>query len=330
MTTKEPFTNPTGYIHADGLNGSDKLVMAGLPMTVQETNKPAIILEYAWQLKKNGKSDATIETASKRLRQLSEQCDITDPEQVKATLASLGLQNSTKQTIARIYNGFLNYIGEKWERPRYTVESKIPFIPTEQEIDSLISASRNKTATLLQLLKETGMRIGEARRLQWSNIDQERKVVYVTAEKGSNSRILPISTKLSAMLNNLPKTNEKVFPQSEHTIRVVFTQLRNRTAEKLNNPRLKQIHLHTFRHWKGTTEYHKTKDIIHVKTILGHKSIENTMIYINIESALYLADADQYTAKVAHNETEMIQLIEAGFEYVTDITPTSKLFRKRK
>jgi hypothetical protein len=23
--------NPTGYIHADGLNGSEKLVMAGLP-----------------------------------------------------------------------------------------------------------------------------------------------------------------------------------------------------------------------------------------------------------------------------------------------------------
>jgi hypothetical protein len=31
MTANEPFANPTGYIHADGLNGSDKLVMAGLP-----------------------------------------------------------------------------------------------------------------------------------------------------------------------------------------------------------------------------------------------------------------------------------------------------------
>jgi len=39
---------------------------------------------------------------------------------------------------------------------------KIPFIPTETEIDHLIAGCGRKTATLLQLLKETGIRIGEA------------------------------------------------------------------------------------------------------------------------------------------------------------------------
>jgi len=321
--------NPTGYIHEDGPNGSDKLVMAGLPNTIQETTEPAIFLNYAWQLKKDGKAETTIETAIKRLRQLSERCDINNPEQVKTILANATWQNSTKQAVARIYTSFLKYIGKEWQQPKYTIENKIPFIPTEQEIDALISASRNKTATLLQFLKETGARIGEARKLLWIHIDQERRTVYITAEKGSNSRILPISTKLLGMLNQLPKTNEKVFPQTEHTIRVVFTQLRNRTATKLNNPRLKQIHLHTFRHWKGTTEYHKTKDIIHVKTVLGHKNIENTMIYINIENGLFSNENDQFTCKVAHNITEATQLIENGFEYVTEMDNT-KIFRKRK
>jgi integrase len=50
--------------------------------------------------------------------------------------------------------------------------------------------------------------------------------------------------------------------------------MRKRIAKKLNNPRLMKIMLHTFRHWKATMEYPKTKDIIHVKEILGHKNIE--------------------------------------------------------
>jgi integrase len=131
------------------------------------------------------------------------------------------------------------------------------------------------------------------------------------------------------MLNNLPKTNNKVFQTDKHGLRTTFEALRNRTTTKLNNPRLKQIHFHTFRHYKGTIEYHKTKDIIHVKTILGHKNIESTMTYINIESALFLTTSDEYTCKTANNVKDATALIETGFEYTTEIDGI-KLFRKRK
>ena len=76
-------------------------------------------------------------------------------------------------------------------------------------------------------------------------------------------------------------------------------------------------------------EYHKTKDIIHVKTVLGHKNINNTMIYINIENALFLTENDQWTCKTANNVTEATALIEAGFEYIQDINGI-RLYRKRK
>jgi integrase len=131
------------------------------------------------------------------------------------------------------------------------------------------------------------------------------------------------------MLNSIPKINDKVFQPNKHSLRVTFEGLCNRTATKLNNPRLKQIHFHTFRHWKATTEYHKTKDIIHVKTILGHKSIESTMTYINIEQSTFTSQSDEWTCKVATNVKEAADLIEAGFEYITEIDGT-KLFRKRK
>ncbi len=131
------------------------------------------------------------------------------------------------------------------------------------------------------------------------------------------------------MFNNLTKINEKVFQTNKYGLRKTFESHRKTTAKKLNNPRLKQIHFHTFRHWKGTMEYHKTKDIIHVKTVLGHKSIESTMIYINLEQAIFLEQTDQYTCRTAKDINEATLLIESGFEYITELDRI-KLFRKRK
>jgi integrase len=282
-------------------------------------------------MKKNGKAEITIKTTIDRLKRLASLCDLHDPEQVKATLATLNWQNNTKHHIVKVYTYYLNFLGKTWQPPKYSREHKLPFIPTEKELDSLICSATPKTATLLQLLKETGARIGEVTRIKWTDIDFERRTIYITAEKRSNSRILPISTKLTAMLKNLPKSDsEKIFKAKQHSLRCTYEALRRRTVTKLNNPRLKRISFHTFRHWKGTTEYHKTKDIIHVKTVLGHRNIESTMVYINIESALFLTTSDEFTCKVAKNTNEATQLIENGFEYVTTTPNELMLFRKRK
>jgi hypothetical protein len=76
-------------------------------------------------------------------------------------------------------------------------------------------------------------------------------------------------------------------------------------------------------------EYHKTKDIMHVRGILGTKNINSTLVYINIEEALF-NNPDEWICKVAHNEIEAIQLIEAGFEHVNNMGENTALYRKRK
>lgn len=76
-------------------------------------------------------------------------------------------------------------------------------------------------------------------------------------------------------------------------------------------------------------EYHKTKDIIHVKTILGHKSIETTMKYINIEAMIHINTGDEWASRVATNIDQDQALIDNGFEYVTE-REGMKVFRKRK
>ena len=78
-------------------------------------------------------------------------------------------------------------------------------------------------------------------------------------------------------------------------------------------------------------EYHRTKDILYVKKILGHKNIKSTIQYIDLDAALFMKTDDHFTVRVASNVNEACALIEAGFEYVTgDYNNGDKIFRKRK
>jgi hypothetical protein len=65
--------------------------------------------------------------------------------------------------------------------------------------------------------------------------------------------------------------------------------------------------------------------MLHVMNVLGHKNIQNTLVYTQLVN---LSD-DEYISKVAKSLQEACQLIEAGFEYVTEIEGI-KTFRKRK
>ena len=298
------------------------------PQKTELTSKNDI-LAFAWELKKNGRAESTIEAVVQRLHTLAKRCNILDPDAVKAYLANSNQKNSTKECTASMYTTFLQYKHIKWEKPKYQVETTIPFIPMEKEIDELIAASSKTISTLLQFLKETGARTVEATKTQWIDINTEQRTASIRPAKGSNPRILPISHKLAEMLNRLPKTNEHVFQSTGKQLRKNFDRQRKDIAKKLSNPRLLQIHFHTLRHWKGTMEYHKTKDIMHVKSILGHKNIECTLIYINIEQALFLEASDEWISKAAKTAQEAMTLIDAGFQYVQTIGEIH-LYRKRK
>ena len=147
----------------------------------------------------------------------------------------------------------------------------------------------------------------------------------VTPEKGSNPRILKISAKLTSMLNALPRSSQTIFSSNADVMRKSYQRQRRQVAFKMQNRRLMQISFHTLRHYKATMEYHKTKDILHVMQILGHRSISNTLIYTHLVNF----KDDDYTVKVALSEQEVCQLIEAGFEFVCNYEG-SKVFRKRK
>jgi len=160
-----------------------------------------------------------------------------------------------------------------------------------------------------------------------SDIDLENRIVTFTPEKGSRPRQFKVSAKLASMIGGTAKKGVKVFGNGNvEKFRRNYEKQRRHVAEKLGNPRPHQIKMHSFRHWKATYEYHKTKDILHVMRFLGHKSIQNTLRYTQLVD--WGTESD-YTCKVAQTLAEASQLIETGFQYVTEMNGT-KLFRKRK
>ena len=74
--------------------------------------------------------------------------------------------------------------------------------------------------------------------------------------------------------------------------------------------------------------YHQYRSEYYVMHQLGHRRIENTLLYIQLEEALFQGVVD-YISKVAKTEAEICKLIEDGFEYVCDFEG-HKVFRKRK
>ena len=291
------------------------------------------IIEYAWWLKKDGKSDSTIRDRTKILHILAKRgANLYDPDSIKNAIAKQPWSNGRKNNAVDAYSSFLKMAGGTWEAPLYQTVRKLPFIPKETEIDQLIAGCNSRTATFLQLLKETGARCGEIWQLKWSDIDFESKVVNITPEKNSNPRVVHLSNKLKDMLEQLPRNyGERIFSQA-HTLidsqAISFQRQRKRIAHKIGNPRLIKIHFHTFRYWKGTMLYHETKDMYYVMQRLGHKNMKNTLLYVQLEEALFQGETS-YISKVAKTEKEICSLIEAGFEYVTEFEG-SKIFKKRK
>lgn len=137
-----------------------------------------------------------------------------------------------------------------------------------------------------------------------------------------------MSSKTIAMLKALPnKYDPYVFNPTSVAMRQALQIARNSLAAIMHNPRFKQVHLHTFRHWKATMEYHKTKDLLHVMRMLGHRNVNSTLIY----TKLLDFEDDEWNVRRPQTSKEEDELTKANFEYVRyDNKEACPIYRKRK
>jgi len=304
--------------------------VAGNLQTTQQDIKGKLVELMFW-MQKQGYKESTIQTRITRLEMLVRRgAKLYDSESVKETIAlQKTWSDGTKANMVDAYTCFLEKEGLTWKPPKYTQQQKIPFIPSEAELNQLIGSCGKVLSTFLQGLKETGADPGELAAITPKDINKEARTITINKPvKGHRSRILTVSIELIRRLEVITNGSERIF--DDFILRRAFYYKRKTTAHKLSNPRLLNITFITFRHWFGTMQYHKTKDILHVQRLLGHKNIQNTLIYIDLEAKIFNSTSEGFTSRVAHNVGEACSLIEAGFEYVTgEYNDGGKIFRKR-
>ena len=294
---------------------------AGATKTDKATIK-GLIVQFAFWLQKEGHKNSSYPQILKRLA--NNGADLLDPESVKETIAKRKCKDGTKILEVYAYDAFTRMLNIEWSKPHYVQEEILPFIPEERELDQLIAACKSKRmAAFLQTLKETFADPGEALKLRW--IDLTGNVISIRPVKGHSPRQLTISNKLIAMLNSLPRTEERIFPTTYTIMNRIFWRMKKRVANIVENPRLKAVTFNTFRHWGATMIYHQTRNLLLVKKILGHKRIDSTLKY----TQLVCLKEDEYDVTAATTIEEDQELLKAGFEYVTERNDV-KLYRRPK
>ena len=282
-------------------------------------------------MKRNAYANTTIKATGKRLKHLQKNTNLTKPELVKTFIANKKCGNAFKECLIETYDLLMRSIGLTWKKPFYKRYDKLPKIPTEQNINMLISHASPRMALILSMSRDLGSRPIELTWLKVADINLQKGIVSLTGAKNTVGRNGKIKSNTLEMLKKYItkkhlNLNERIFPTESENISESYRKLRNRLAKNLQDPILKTIRLYDFRHFKASMEYHKTKDLLYIKQLLGHKDLRTTLRYTQLLENL---GNDEYHCKTAKTIKEATQLIENGFQYITEIDGT-KLFKKRK
>jgi integrase len=274
------------------------------------------LINFVLYMKKLGRRETTIRTYSNYVKSLSKHADLKDPEAIKLVIATKFTDTNTKRTVTNSYDLYLKFKDGTWEKPDYKREHKQVFIPTDEELKIAINYGNKATVAFCKLIYETGARVNEAERLEWTDVDRERNIITIKASKNGKSRLIPVTKELIELICCLKKTSELVFPKRGRTTRQAnFWCRMKRLSETHNNPRFRKIHFHTFRHCKALREYHSSNNMQRVKRILGPKSILTTQNYVELYEDLYANQERETMTEIALNIQEAKKLKDRGFQY---------------
>ena len=307
--------------------GSSNLPPATKELTPYSNQR---LFDTLWSLRNLSKN--TQKTYAKLLKILDIHSNLDDPVSVERYLLDLDCKNKTRNNFFCAYKHYCDVNGIDWSRPRLREEVYPVKVPTEERINLIISSASPRYSVIFHLSKH-GLRPHEISKIILRDIDLEKGELLVRTSKLGVERNLKISRQLADLLkeyvnhNSIQNISEHLFPSAK-TIRNCWRKCRSKAYTKFADLELLKIRLYDLRHWFGTTTYIKTRDIFHVKYLMGHRNIESTLHYMHIAKGL-VNYSDEYTVKVANSLEDYTSLLEQGFNYVSDYED-KKILRKRK
>jgi site-specific recombinase XerD len=161
---------------------------------------------------------------------------------------------------------------------------------SQLEIKLLLSTPKLlKHRLLLGLLYDCGLRCFELRNIELPDLDFDRKMLHIRQGKGRKDRYVPLG---SLLIKGLKTYLQSEHPQkwlfngnnpkgevvglSQHGVYWVVSEARKKSGIQ------KPITAHTLRHSYATHLLEMGLDIVSLKEVLGHSSIESTMVYLHV------------------------------------------------
>jgi len=188
-------------------------------------------------------------------------------------------------------NNIKDELGVRRDRRR-----RLPVLTPENTLQaSLTIPTQLRWITYWRLRYETGPRPQEPFYMRKQDINFDRQLVRFGTFKGSGEtleRELPISPLCLELLRTYTATKtpeEYVFtkplipnkPMDYKDAQEEMTRIRRQLQKTGYNTR--GLNLYVYRHAFATRLYHATKDLALVSRSLGHRNIEDTMIYIHLQ-----------------------------------------------
>lgn len=171
--------------------------------------------------------------------------------------------------------------------PSLKNEYKLPVVLSTEECMRLFKAPRLlKHRVLLSLIYSAGLRSREVRRLKLSDVDYDRMQIHIRQTKYDKDRYVPLSSMMARGLKKYIaacQPREFLFngqsPGKQLSPKGVSWAMREaRKAAGIT----KEATVHTLRHSYATHLLEMGVDIDTLSKLLGHASLQPTMIYLHV------------------------------------------------
>jgi len=183
-------------------------------------------------------------------------------------------------------------LAKPWEIekiPHVKCPQRLPIVLSREEINALLNAAINlKHKALLAIGYSAGLRTSEIAQLKVTDIDSSRMQIRIENAKGAKDRYSILSKTALQILRrywkayrslilDFPRPHFKDIPISYRAISFVFNQYKEKAGIT------KPATVHSLRHSFATHLLENGVNLHHIQLLLGHKSLETTMIYLHVQ-----------------------------------------------
>lgn len=175
--------------------------------------------------------------------------------------------------------------------PQIRRQNKLPEILSRKEVKQLLNAPKYlKHKLVLAVLYGCGMRSYELCKLEIKHLDFDRDTIFIPKGKGNRDRYVPLSKLLKRGLKTYLETENpqqyvfnsqttkegKTMPYTTRGVQWAVKEAKSKT--KIG----KKVTAHVFRHTYATHLLEDGMDIVSLKELLGHSSVDITMTYLHV------------------------------------------------